>query len=69
MCVVGTNDRTVNSSYEDEKIQFVVDSKSLLHLYGLELDDSNELVGGGFRFKIPMPTNRVDAGVRLPRRY
>lgn len=31
-------------------VQCVVDSKSMLYLYGLELDYSDELVGGGFKF-------------------
>ena len=49
---INTEEDTVDT-YEKEKIQCVVDSKSLLYLYGLELDYSNELVGGGFRFKNP----------------
>ena len=49
---INEEDDTVDT-YEGEKIQCVVDSKSLLYLYGLELDYSNELVGGGFRFKNP----------------
>ena len=49
---INAEEDTVDT-YEDEKIQCVVDSKSLLYLYGLELDYSNELVGGGFRFKNP----------------
>lgn len=39
--------------YESEKIQCVVDSKSMLYLYGLELDYSTELIGGGFQFYNP----------------
>ena len=31
-------------------VQCVVDAKSMLYLYGLELDYSDELVGGGFKF-------------------
>ena len=49
---INAEEDTVDT-YENEKIQCVVDSKSLLYLYGLELDYSNELVGGGFRFKNP----------------
>jgi len=40
-------------SYEKEGIQCVVDAKSLLYLYGLELDYSDELIGGGFKFFNP----------------
>jgi Fe-S cluster assembly iron-binding protein IscA len=31
----------------------VVDPKSLLYLYGLQLDYSDELIGGGFKFSNP----------------
>lgn len=39
--------------YPDEKIKCVVDAKSMLYLYGLELDYSDELIGGGFKFFNP----------------
>ncbi|CAJ1954640.1 unnamed protein product [Cylindrotheca closterium] len=39
--------------YEAEKIKCVVDAKSMLYLYGLELDYSDELIGGGFKFFNP----------------
>jgi iron-sulfur cluster assembly accessory protein len=39
--------------YEQDKIQCVVDSKSMLYLYGLQLDYSDELIGGGFKFYNP----------------
>jgi iron-sulfur cluster assembly protein len=39
--------------YETEKIKCVVDAKSMLYLYGLELDYSDELIGGGFKFFNP----------------
>lgn len=34
-------------SYPGENIRCVVDAKSMLYLYGLELDYSDELIGGG----------------------
>jgi iron-sulfur cluster assembly protein len=37
--------------YEDFKV--VCDPKSLLYLYGLVLDYSNALIGGGFQFTNP----------------
>jgi iron-sulfur cluster assembly accessory protein len=40
-------------TYENERIQCVVDAKSMLYLYGLELDYSDELIGGGFKFYNP----------------
>jgi iron-sulfur cluster assembly protein len=39
--------------YPDENIVCVVDAKSMLYLYGLELDYSDELIGGGFKFFNP----------------
>ena len=33
-----------------DSVQCVVDPKSILYLYGLELDYSTELIGGGFKF-------------------
>lgn len=39
--------------YMKEGIKCVVDSKSMLYLYGLELDYSDELIGGGFKFFNP----------------
>jgi iron-sulfur cluster assembly accessory protein len=40
-------------AYETDLIKCVVDAKSMLYLYGLELDYSTELIGGGFRFFNP----------------
>lgn len=48
---VGEEDEV--DAYEEEGIQCVVDAKSLLYLYGLELDYSDELIGGGFKFFNP----------------
>lgn len=39
--------------YPAESLKCVVDAKSMLYLYGLELDYSNELIGGGFKFFNP----------------
>ncbi|KAG7359557.1 iron-sulfur cluster assembly accessory protein [Nitzschia inconspicua] len=39
--------------YPGEKLKCVVDAKSMLYLYGLELDYSDELIGGGFKFYNP----------------
>lgn len=39
--------------YPEEKVVCVVDAKSMLYLYGLELDYSEELIGGGFKFFNP----------------
>jgi iron-sulfur cluster assembly protein len=37
--------------YPEESLKCVVDSKSMLYLYGLELDYSEELIGGGFKVR------------------
>ena len=39
--------------YPEDKIKCVVDAKSMLYLYGLELNYSTELIGGGFQFYNP----------------
>lgn len=39
--------------YQQDKIKCVVDSKSMLYLYGLQLDYSTQLIGGGFKFYNP----------------
>jgi iron-sulfur cluster assembly protein len=39
--------------YVEEGVVCVVDAKSMLYLYGLELDYSDELIGGGFKFFNP----------------
>ncbi|GKY92287.1 hypothetical protein MPSEU_000199800 [Mayamaea pseudoterrestris] len=43
----------VVDEYSGERIQCVVDAKSMLYLYGLQLDYSDELIGGGFKFYNP----------------
>jgi iron-sulfur cluster assembly accessory protein len=39
--------------YVEDKIQCAVDAKSMLYLFGLQLDYSTELIGGGFQFLNP----------------
>ena len=54
MDFITENDIT-NDDHEElyDGIRCVVDPKSLLFLYGLELDYSDELIGGGFKFSNP----------------
>ena len=49
-------------TYEMEGVQCVVDAKSLLYLYGLELDYSDELIGGGFKFFNPNAEDSCGCG-------
>lgn len=49
-------------SYDQEGIRCVVDAKSLLYLYGLELDYSDELIGGGFKFFNPNAEDSCGCG-------
>jgi iron-sulfur cluster assembly protein len=47
---VDENDTIVNL---DENMRCVIDPKSLMFLYGMQLDYSDELIGGGFSFSNP----------------
>lgn len=46
----------------EEGFQVVCDRKSLLYLYGLALDYSNALIGGGFQFTNPNATQTCGCG-------
>ena len=39
--------------YADGAIELRIDPKSLLYLFGLTLDHSDELIGGGYKFSNP----------------
>ncbi len=57
----------VDEVYEyktSENIAFkvVCDPKSLLYIYGMQLDFSNELIGGGFNFTNPNATQTCGCG-------
>lgn len=48
------SDITTDDHIEEyDSIKCVVDPKSMLYLYGLQLDYSDELIGGGFKFSNP----------------
>ena len=42
--------------------RLVCDSKSLLYLFGMQLDYSSQLVGGGFSFANPSATSTCGCG-------
>mmetsp|Transcript_37971 Transcript_37971/g.122490 ORF Transcript_37971/g.122490 Transcript_37971/m.122490 type:complete len:184 (+) Transcript_37971:71-622(+) len=48
---IDEKDTTID--YEQGTIRCVIDPKSLMFLYGLQLDYSDELIGGGFSFANP----------------
>eukprot|EP00640_Fibrocapsa_japonica_P006473 CAMPEP_0113943540 /NCGR_PEP_ID=MMETSP1339-20121228/25850_1 /TAXON_ID=94617 /ORGANISM="Fibrocapsa japonica" /LENGTH=182 /DNA_ID=CAMNT_0000948441 /DNA_START=82 /DNA_END=630 /DNA_ORIENTATION=+ /assembly_acc=CAM_ASM_000762 len=49
-------------TWEEYGIQCAIDPKSLLYLYGLQLDYSDELIGGGFEFKNPNAESTCGCG-------
>ncbi len=44
------------------EFKVVCDPKSLLYIYGMQLDFSNELIGGGFNFTNPNATQTCGCG-------
>ncbi|GMI46757.1 hypothetical protein TrCOL_g1702 [Triparma columacea] len=48
-----TEDDVVDLYDELPSLRCVVDPKSMLYLFGMELDYSDELIGGGFQFFNP----------------
>ena len=46
--------------YDD--IKCIIDSKSLMFIYGLKLDYSDELIGGGFQFSNPNAETNCGCG-------
>ena len=45
-----------------DNFSIACDPKSLLHLYGLSLDYSNDLIGGGFQFSNPNASQTCGCG-------
>ena len=52
-------DYSLNSS---QSFQVVCDPKSLLYIYGMQLDFSKELIGGGFNFVNPNASQTCGCG-------
>ncbi|MEM1369982.1 MAG: iron-sulfur cluster assembly accessory protein [Cyanobacteria bacterium P01_H01_bin.15] len=48
--------------FDYDGFRIVCDRKSLLYLYGLELDYSNALIGGGFQFTNPNANQTCGCG-------
>lgn len=49
--------------WADDNIFCVIDPKSLLYLYGLRLDYSTDLIGGGFKFENPSAESTCGCGL------
>ena len=47
---------------EDQNFKVVCDPKSLLYIYGMQLDFSKELIGGGFNFVNPNASQTCGCG-------
>ena len=68
MDFIGTNeinpdDKVYDYSLNaDQSFQVVCDPKSLLYIYGMQLDFSKELIGGGFNFVNPNASQTCGCG-------
>ena len=68
MDFIGTNeinpdDQVYDYSLKaDQSFQVVCDPKSLLYIYGMQLDFSKELIGGGFNFVNPNASQTCGCG-------
>lgn len=56
------NTRSDDSLIEYNGVAIVCDPKSLLYMYGMQLDFSDALIGGGFSFKNPNATKTCGCG-------
>ena len=68
MDIIGTDeinpdDKVYDYSLKaDQSFQVVCDPKSLLYIYGMQLDFSKELIGGGFNFVNPNASQTCGCG-------
>lgn len=56
------NVRSDDEVYDYDGFQVVCDPKSLLYVYGMMLDYSNALIGGGFQFTNPNAAQSCGCG-------
>lgn len=54
--------RTDDEVFDYDGFQVVCDRKSMLYLYGLVLDYSNSMIGGGFKFTNPNASQTCGCG-------
>ncbi|MBD2465321.1 iron-sulfur cluster assembly accessory protein [Oscillatoria sp. FACHB-1407] len=58
----GESTTALEHAYQYEGIQLIVDPESLVHLKGITIDYSEDLMGGGFRFHNPNAAHSCDCG-------
>jgi iron-sulfur cluster assembly protein len=56
------NVRDDDERYDYAGFQVICDPKSLLYIYGMQLDYSNALIGGGFQFNNPNANQTCGCG-------
>ena len=60
---INADDKVYDYSLKaDQNFQVVCDPKSLLYIYGMQLDFSKELIGGGFNFVNPNASQTCGCG-------
>ncbi len=60
---VNSDDKVYEYSIEGkQKFKVICDPKSLLYIYGMQLDFSKELIGGGFNFTNPNASQTCGCG-------
>ena len=60
---INPDDKVYDYSFNsDTNFQVVCDPKSLLYIYGMQLDFSKELIGGGFNFVNPNASQTSGCG-------
>lgn len=57
-----SNIQATDEVYDYEGFKVVCDPKSLLYLYGMQLDYSDALIGGGFQFTNPNANQTCGCG-------
>ena len=60
---INSDDKVYDYSLKaDQSFQVVCDPKSLIYIYGMQLDFSKELIGGGFNFVNPNASQTCGCG-------
>ena len=60
--IQGNDERYTYEPTGAPSFEVVCDPKSLLYIYGMQLDFSNELIGGGFNFTNPNASQTCGCG-------